>query len=471
MQDTSQAKGMNATLQQHWEKIGLAVAILVAAVVLGLFFSAGDPPEVAGLKKVVADVNRAIAGKNDSMNVEGSGLSVPADKTADPSPSNKWIASYRTDYSAKLELTKPIQGAALFVPTAQLQAGTPAAEGIVLSWACEFTETPGRRVKVDAVAWTVERRKGTSGKWEVVADQLEFKDAKGQVRYQDLNWTDTSLEPKTAYSYRVTPIPDSKNTQWIKSKPENREPLKASNEVAVTSVGIWRLLFANLAARDEDKETPGKAYVTVTKYDPAAGEVSVSKIQNEGEKLGWWPETAGAEATPEHTVYSKKLGKSVKVNFDSGCVLKKITLGKELKYAYKECNLVPTATGTECKGVENKEAKHKVNEVQYLDDEGKMQSFQINVTAPLPDRLCEAHGGPKTELTPEEKQAKRAEAAKKLLEEADALWNTKKEKEAGKRDKTAAKAKYKELLERYGDLDEISKRKAELETKVKESVD
>ncbi len=472
MQESSSAGGSKGALQQHWEKIGLAAAVLACVAVLGWAFNAGESPEVRSLKTAINRVNDTAKGGQTGEGWAPPAATVPApnDKVVDTSLANAWGQSVRTEYSAKaLAVADAVKGAILFIPTPRLEVGDPAVEGIDLTWSADVTEKVGARVKVDVLGWTVERKKA-GGKWEVVADRLEFKDPKdpkAKPLYEGLKWKDTALEPKTEYTYRVSAIGNTADPAYLKAKPENRDPGKPSNEVTVRSVGIWRITFANLKAKDDDANTPGQAYITIEKFDIVAGPVKISKIQNEGEKIGWWPD-GGTEPTSMHSTFSAKLGKQTKVDFNTGGVLKKVILGREVEYTYKQCKMKSTASGTECEGVETKKERHKVNEVQFTDDEAKPQVFRVNVTAPKADSLCEAHGGERKPVeSPEARKERRAAEAKKLAEEADALWNTKRDGDLKKKDRAAAKAKYRDLLSDYGDLDEVEKRKAEIEGKLK----
>ena len=182
---------------------------------------------------------------------------------------------------------------------------------------------------------------------------------------------------------------------------------------------LFEIEFSNLLSfPDEGPPKPGQAYVTIRKNDPDYGWVVWKKIQVEGERLGWVREDG--KPTSLHRVFCSKLGKVVKVDFDTKALLKKVTTGKLVIYESRHCPILKKAM-LKCPGPISVEASYKVDEAIYVTETGTPVVFsKPSGPGPKLDSLCPAHGGMGDLQTwsEEELKAVRAEEAEFLFSEA-----------------------------------------------------
>jgi len=455
MQDEGGAKKVNPVLERHWEKLVLGVVAALAVVYLGTRFSG---PGDAAAKSVDRAASSFQAKKNQSNPKSDAPKSIPDHVIPPPGAANRapaTTAGNPTEYVADITRGPGPTPTKFVFPKVTLAPAVPKPDGVELSWTLgEVTIDPADKNKPVAVPrasfiWKVERRK-KGGEWEVKEPELKSD----LLKYQD-----TKTEPKTEYEYRLTL--GSTDTQYTRTNPSKwlKEPV--GPPVSASTPGVWLFDFSNmLADPDAEPPKPGQAYVTILKFDSDAGWVEWKKIQHEGDLLGVIME--GGVEVSKHRVSSKKLGKTVSVDFKSGARIKKITTGKLVLYDYEECRPKRDEGGElQCEGPKPvKGASYKVDELLYTDEDGKPVTFTKNAgPGPVTPFRCEKHGGapPPKELTAEEKAAAKAKDAEVLLEEADVLWN-----KGTPEDQKKAIPKYKTLIERFKDVEIVKSRLKEL---------
>ncbi|HKS16620.1 MAG TPA: hypothetical protein VJU16_04855, partial [Planctomycetota bacterium] len=160
----------------------------------------------------------------------------------------------------------------------------------------------------------------------------------------------------------------------------------------VVAKPLFELSFSNLLSfPDSDDEKPGMAYVTIRKNDPDCGWVEWKKIQREGERLGWVTEDGKQNSL--HRVFSAKLGKMVKLDFDTKATLKRIVTEKLVVYESRQCPILQKPM-VQCPGPIALKGTYKVDEAVVAWDSGKSERFtKLSGPGPLQDALCSSHGG------------------------------------------------------------------------------
>jgi hypothetical protein len=205
-------------------------------------------------------------------------------------------------------------------------------------------------------------------------------------------YRDERTVPKTDYEYRVR----LGSTDPVFG---NANPSRLSDRVggpfATRTPGIWEFHFSNISAGDEESNppVPPTVYVKIVKYDPEAGKVEWVRIHQVASPLGFGDENG--QVTSIHRVAApKRNGKRIEVDFNSGAKILKIDANKTLAYKIRVCEPKIVGEAMKCVGPTEKTEHRRVHMVTYLDEEGKQQVFQAEAgSGPLPDRLCEDHGG------------------------------------------------------------------------------
>jgi hypothetical protein len=177
--------------------------------------------------------------------------------------------------------------------------------------------------------------------------------------------------------------------------------------------------------------------VKILKFEKGVGKVEAKHIQYDGDQIGFWADTEGAEPTFLHRV-RLPTGKAVDVDFNSGATLKSV-LPTTLVVQVKRCKAIydkPSGERVDCDQVVEPRsfATHLVN---YRDSEGL---HQIAVPDPgILDQRCDYHL--KSSLEPPKDP--RLLQARLLLNEADRLWDV---------DSASSIRAYQRLLKDYRDI-------------------
>lgn len=460
MQDEGSAKGLEAAFQKNWEKLAIGIVLLGSLVYLGSRFAGAGPTEEAAVTKMEDTVKKAEQTRNEKITAPRPFKQVSDPQAVAPFKPQPFTHCYKTKFT--------VEGAVVAGPTIDfvipdvvLNSATPSFDGVSLAWSLTETKPDptvrGQHVVEPKTFYFQIERTTKGGSWKIIVPKLRVKDNK------DLKYRDSNTEPKTDYEYRVTLGSDEK--KWLDKNKSGLLP-RSSAVLAARTPRMYQLTFDNIQKPPEDEgPTKGTAWVTIVKFDPVAGEVSIRFSQTEGDRIGWTtPE--GGKPTSIHRVFSKKLGKSVPVDFNTGATIRKILVDQTVGYTYKECQKVATGEGMECKGPQPKTDSYKANKVIYEDDEKKEEIVLRPIgLGPRPDQLCEDHGGAPPPPREEKPAADREDAAKKLLAEAEALWSTEKPSERKKAQKI-----YKELLDKYSDTEAMKVRKYQAESRVKEAI-
>ncbi len=456
MQDEGGAKGLNPVLEKHWEKIVLGVVIAAGVVYAGTQFSGSGNPAAKSVDAANAALKKKQGEPNPSIKAPKAWDAPKIPSVAAAESAKVWTPGQPTIFTPEIK-RGPTEIVSFFFPSLTLSAPQSGTDGITLSWSLG-QEQPDKAWKIQphqpkpsTFYFQIDRRKKGEAEWQTLE-----KNAKGD----STRYIDTKTEPKTDYEYRVTL--GCNDPKFSAKNPKNLTD-KIGGPGAVRTPGIWTFNFSNVQSfPDAPDPKPGQVYVTIRKFDRDAGWVEWRKIQYEGDMLGVVKE--GGVEVSKHRVPGKG-GKPVIVDFKSGGVIKRITADKLLLYEYKKCKMVPDGMGgLICDGKpETIKASYKVNEVLFTDEDGKDQS-DVHDSGPgkIPDQFCEAHGGapPPKEPSPTERAAGREEAAGKLLDEADRLWDSAKVEE-----KKHAQEKYKKLLADYGDTAGVKARAADIKAR------
>jgi hypothetical protein len=125
------------------------------------------------------------------------------------------------------------------------------------------------------------------------------------------------------------------------------------------------------------------------------GKVEKSRIHYDGDQIGWWAETDGAEPVSRHRVPAKG-GKAIDVDFDTKATLMSVAPVK-LQVEVKKCKAIyDKGAKTGCEQIIEKR-NFDTYLITYKDDEGVKK---IHVPSPnILDQLCEEHGGRKIMTT------------------------------------------------------------------------
>ncbi len=386
-------------------------------------------------------------------------------------PANNWAGSIVTRADPKPVEAKIIKKVPVVVPPVSFGNAEVAIDSITVSWTYkDFTNQESTKMLKDkenptetakATHFVLERQVGSSGKWEVLGDKFDVKTQQ---------YVDSKIDPKTKYSYRVTAFSTDKNylarggkidpTFGAEANPEGK--VNTANGPTITTMGIWNIVFSQ-AMKGADA-AKGMVYIKVEKFEKGIGKVESKHIHYDGDAIGTWAETDGAEPTSKHRVSNK--GKQIMVDFNSGATLVSVAPVK-LTVEVKRCKPIydkSTGNKTGCDQTVEKRS-FDTHAVTYKDDEGV---HKIHVPSPTTlDQQCEEHGGPKKIVTrspdapgdkPDEPKMDPKEAAKAKKEaEAEKIFND--AEAALDKNKSLAQSYYNKLLRDYADTDFVSKSK------------
>jgi len=473
------AKKGNAA-KEFFEKFGEKLALVIALVILvgyGIIaFALGDDDtqlrDVEKYKKEIEKEQRTSHKEMtapDTENWHSKAVNPWTTLVATARPADDWtgfIITTAKGTGLKKEVIKKIP---VKVPQVAFGNADVAIDQISLSWAYkDFTPQEVQKMARDkeksdaakASYFVLERQTNNAGKWEVLADKLD-------VKVQ--TFIDSKIEPKSKYTYRVTAYSTDKNflERGGAIDPETGATANADGKIntatspQVQTLGIWKLTFTNPMKKEEAK---GMVYVKIEKFEKGYGKVEKAHMQYDGDQIGFWEETAGAEPSSKHRVPTKG-GKAIEVDFNMGATLMSVTPVK-LQVDVKRCKAVYNSDGTkkECQQLIEKRT-FDTHLVTYKDDEGVKK---VHVPSPnVLDQLCEEHGGRKivTSLPgetkgdkPEEPKVDPKEVARQKKEtDAEKLFEV--AEAALEKNKSLAQTSYQRLLKDYADTDFVSKSK------------
>ena len=477
MADAKKGNQAKEFFEKFGEKLalGIALVVLVGYAVMAFGMSSDDP----GLGNVEKNI-RAIK-KEES--IPHKDMMSPDSENWQAKAINPWntvVTSARgaDDWTGFL-VTKPegkglekavIKKIPVVVPPVVFGGAEVAIDSITVTWGYkDFTnqekqkmarEKPENKTEPAAAShYVLERQTGT-GKWEVLADKLDIKTQQ---------YVDNKIDPKTKYQYRVTLYSSDKaylerggavdGVTGATPNPEGKVNVVTSPQV--TTMGIWNVVFTNATKLADAAK--GMVYVKIEKFEKGVGKVETKHIHYDGDQIGSWAESDGAEPTSKHRVNVKS--KSIVVDFNCGWTLISVNPIK-LPVEVKRCKTIfgPGGVKTGCETIIEKRL-FDTAAITYKDDEG-----QKKIYSPSPgslDQLCEEHGGPKKIVvqrpdapsdTPEAPKQDPKEAAKAKKEaEAEKLFDE--AEKALDKNKPLAAQYYNKLLKEYGDTEFVARSK------------
>jgi hypothetical protein len=478
MADATKANAAKEFFEKFGEKLALGVALLILCgyAVMAFAMSSEDP----SLRAVETNI-KAIEKEEKTPHQD---MVAPPTENWQAKAINPWntvVTSARSadDWSAFLVTKAEGKGikreiqkkTPVIVPEVAWGNAEVAIDSITVTWIYkDFSrediqkmarEKPENKKEMAKASHFLLERQVSGGKWEVIGDKLD-------VKVQ--SYVDTKIEPKTKYAYRVTAFSTDKaylerggaidSETGAGPNPEGK--INTATGPQISTLGIWKLTFTNPMKPAEAK---GMVYVKIEKFEKGHGKVEKAHMQYDGDQIGSWEETQGAEPTTKHRV-NVKGGRSIEVDFNTGTTLISVTR-VNLPVEVKRCKPIydkSSGNKIDCEKVIEKR-NFDTGLVTYKDDEGVKKVY-----VPSPgslDQLCEEHGGRKitTTLPPEKKEnpdepkvdpkealkAKKEAEAEKLFEEAE---------KALEKNKALAKTLYTRLMSaEYKDTDFVAKNK------------
>ena len=477
MADATKANAAKEFLEKFGEKLALGVALLIlvgyAVVAFGM---SSEDPSLGAVEKNIKAIEREERTPHSDMvapnteNWQAKAINPWNTVVTSARSADDWGAFLVTKAEGKAVKREIIKKVPCIVPEVAFGGAEVAIDSITVS--CVYKdfsrediqkmsrEKPeNKKDMAKATHFLLERQVGT-GKWEVLADKLD-------VKVQ--SYVDQKIEPKSKYSYRVTAY--STDKLYLErggpidpetgATPNPDGKINTATGPAIQTLGIWKLTFSNPMKPAEAK---GMVYVKIEKFEKGHGKVEKAHMQYDGDLIGSWEETQGAEPTTKHRV-NVKGGKSIEVDFNTNTTLISVTR-VNLPVEAKRCKPIYVAGGTKtgCETIIEKR-NFDTGLITYKDDEGVKKVY---VPSPSSlDQLCEEHGGRKittsmpkdTKENPDEPKvdpkealkAKKEAEAEKLFEEAE---------KALEKNKQLAKTYYTRLMSaEFKDTDFVSKNK------------
>jgi hypothetical protein len=474
MADAKKGNAAKDFLEKFGEKLALGIALLLlvgyAVVAFGM---SSDDPSLGQVDKNIRAIKKEESEKHKDM-------TAPDTENWQAKAINPWntvVTSARgaDDWSGflvtkaegvgrKKELIKKVP---VLVQPVAFGGAEVAIDSITVTWSHkDFTPQDLQKMARDkekkeaakATYFVLEREVNGSGNWETIADKLDTK-----VQ----SYVDSKIEPKSKYAYRVTAYSTDKNFMERGGKideetgatPNPKGLVNVAAGPQVQTLGIWKITFTNAMKKEDAK---GMVYVKIEKFEKGYGKVEKSHMQYDGDQIGFWEETAGADPTSKHRVPTKG-GKAIEVDFNMGAALISVTPVK-LVVDVKRCKPVynPDGTKKECLTMIEKRT-FDTSLVTYKDDEGLKK---IHVPSPnILDQLCDEHSGKKIVVNlppdkdkPEDPKVDPKEVAR-LKREADAEKMFEDAEKALEKNKSLATTYYQRLLGEFKDTDFVSKNK------------
>ncbi|HTF57989.1 MAG TPA: hypothetical protein VK661_12220 [Planctomycetota bacterium] len=474
MQDDGSAKGVNSSLEKHWEKIAVGVVLAVLVVYIGVkLFGEGQ-----GATRVITQLRDKLAvqlhQKNDKVSPPAPLIPPTNPPAVNPLSPQPFTVGVKTQQVVNFRPITVAETSFLF-PDIRMDQPTVDIEGVTIFWTLLVpTPDPALKqavVKLDTMFFQVDRRVKGAKDWDTLEKQLKLKDlVKDLAKEKDpkefkLKYSNKNLQPKTDYEFQITL--GSVDPAWQSKQPKLLTG-KIAGPVSVRTYGLFEYNegFSNIQGEDPEPDTPKPAqvWVKIIKYDPECGKVEWSGSCKVGDTIGFSRDKETGAVTSIHRVRSDKKRGQVPVDFNTGAKIKAILTNQVKLYTYKACN--PTTEG--CSGPKEIKADYKVNRVIYTDEDGVEQTYEsLAGMGPRADYFCELHGGVAPRApTPEDKETALEAKTQELLDKAEKLWKSDKVSE-----KASAQKIYKELLlPPYADTQAVKAHKGEIETRSKENL-
>jgi hypothetical protein len=476
MADAMKANAAKEFFEKFGEKLALGIALLIlvgyAVVAFGM---SSEDPNLGAVEKNIKAIEREektphqdmVAPNTENWQAKAVGpwnTVVTTSRSADD-----WSGSLVTKAEGKGVKREIIKKIPCIVKEVAFGNAEVAIDSITVTWAYAdwsreeiqkmSREKPeNKKDMAKASHFVLERQAGTS-KWEVVADKLDVK---------TLSYVDTKIEPKSKYTYRVTAY--STDKAYLErggpidpetgATPNPDGKINVATGPTIQTMGIWKLTFTNPMKQAESK---GMVYVKIEKFEKGYGKVEKARMHYDGDLIGSWEETQGADPTTKHRV-NVRGGKSIEVDFNTGTTL--ISVNRvNLPVEVKRCKPIYAKDGnkTGCEQIIEKR-NFDTGLVTYKDDEGVKK---VHVPSPSSlDQLCEEHGGRKivTALPQDKKDSDEPKVDPKevarLKKEAEAEKLFDEAEKALEKNKSLAKTYYQRLLSsEFGGTDFVSKNK------------
>jgi len=464
-------------LADNGEKLALGIAVLLlVACAVKWFGMSGEDPTI-GLYKTATSLDKEARTAHPEMtapnteNWQAKAVNPWSTLVTSARPADNWGGFLITRAEGKGLKKEVIKKVPVLVPQVSNVVTEVTLDSITVGWSYkDFTNQEVSKMsrdkenKTDAAKAThflLEREVNGSGKWEVLNDKIDAK---------VLSFVDTKIEPKLKYNYRITAFSADKTFLERGGKLDaesgaTANPTGLVNMVTgapVQTMGIWKISFSN-ATKPADA-AKGMVYVKIEKFEKGVGKVEKAHIHYDGDLLGTWEESAGAEPTSKHRVASKT-GRSIEVDFNTGATLISVNPVK-LVVDVKRCKPIfdkSTGNKTGCEQVIEKR-NFDTAQIMYKDDEGQ---HKIYVPSPNSlDQLCEEHGGRKSIVTrldpeknPEDPNKPDPKEAARLKKEMDAEKLYDDAEKAIEKNKPLALGYYQRLLKDFGDTEFVAKNK------------
>ncbi|HLY74835.1 MAG TPA: fibronectin type III domain-containing protein [Planctomycetota bacterium] len=476
----AEAKKVNPAvtfLANNGEKLALGIAVILLVACAVMWFGMSGEDLTIGLDKSATSLDKESRTAHPEMtapnteNWQAKAVNPWSTLVTSARPADNWGAFMITKAEGKGVKKEIIKKIPVLVPPVSNLVTEVAIDSITVGWSYkDFTSQEVSKMsrdkdnKADAAKVThflLEREVNGSGKWEVLNDKIDAK---------VLSFVDTKIEPKLKYNYRITAFSADKNFLERGGKPDaesgaTANPTGRVNMVTGTPVqtmGIWKISFSN-ATKPADA-AKGMVYVKIEKFEKGVGKVEKAHIHYDGDVIGTWEESAGAEPTSKHRVASKT-GRSIEVDFNTGATLISVNPVK-LVVDVKRCKPIfdkSTGNKTGCEQIIEKR-NFDTAQIMYKDDEGQ---HKIYVPSPNSlDQLCEEHGGRKSivtrldpEKTPEDPNKPDPKEAARLKKEMDAEKLYDDAEKAIEKNKSLALGYYQRLLKDFADTEFVSKNK------------
>ena len=485
MADAKKGNAAKEFFEKFGEKLALAIALVILVGYGVIAFAVGDDDtqlrDVDKSKKEIEKEQKTVHKEMtapDTENWQAKAVNPWTTLVVSARGANDWGASLITKAEGKGYKKEVLKKVPVKVPHVAFGNVDVAIDQISVSWAYkDFTPQEVQKMsrdkeKADAAKashFVLEREINGNGKWEVLADKLDVKTQQ---------FVDAKIEPKSKYAYRVTAYSTDKNflERGGALDPETGATANPDGKIntavgpQVQTLGIWKLSFTSPSKGAEAAK--GMVYVKIEKFEKGIGKVEKSRIHYDGDQIGWWAETDGAEPVSRHRVPAKG-GKAIDVDFDTKATLTSVAPVK-LQVDVKKCKAIyDKGAKTGCEQIVEKR-NFDTYLITYKDDEGVKK---IHVPSPnILDQLCEEHGGRKivtslpgstTEKKDDEPKAdpkevarlKKEEDAAKLFDQAEAALD---------KNKALALTSYQRLLSKeYADTDFVAKsKKATIEERI-----
>lgn len=475
MADAKKGNKAKEFFEKFGEKLALAIALLI---LIGYFVVAypmsSEDPSIGQVEKNIKAINKEQSTPHPEMTAPNTenwqarainpwNTVVTSARTADD-----WTGFLVTRAEGKGVKREIIKKIPVIVKPVHFGGAEVAIDNITITWAYQdFTAQEKQKMArekekiepANASYFVLEREVNSSGKWEVLADKLDTK---------TLSYVDSKIEPKSKYAYRITAYSTDKGylERGGKIDPETGALPNPDGKVNVAAgptmqtLGIWKITFTNPMKKEDAK---GMVYVKIEKFERGIGKVEKAHMQYDGDQIGFWEETPGAEPTSKHRIANK--GKSIEVDFNTGANLISVVPVK-LPVEVKKCKPIydkTTGNKTGCDQIVEKRT-FDTTLITYKDDEGTHKAY---VPSPQTlDQLCEEHGGRKIIVAmppsggekPDEPKVDPKEAAR-MKKEADAEKLFEEAEKALDKNKSLATTCYQKLLSDYKDTDFVSKNK------------